>query len=166
MDRDQSGEHMQQSKSKIGYLREKLNKSGVNGNPIISDAELDQLHAALTEFRNTAEDYREYPLVYTVINQLMRLELIIEARQSTDSATRQPKITRLTPEMMTYTGKPMPLDSGPKTQTKSEYRIAIQEAMAQVLMCKVPLKSSEDIIGKANNIAIDEAFRSVKKLLE
>lgn len=67
--------------SKTGQLREKLDKSGINGNPIITDGELKELHQGLDELQRLALDWNDHPLAHEASRDSETVERIIQARK-------------------------------------------------------------------------------------
>lgn len=68
--------------SRIGQLQEKLDNSGIDGNPVISINELEELREKLIEFRKTAEDFHDKPLSYMVYLDIESIERKIEAKKN------------------------------------------------------------------------------------
>ncbi len=62
--------------SRYGILSAKLDKSGVNGNPILTDEELKELIDITEELVNVATDVNDSPLKFYFILQLQSLDSI------------------------------------------------------------------------------------------
>lgn len=67
--------------STLGILLEKLDRSGINGSPVITDAQLVELHRLLAELVEIAKDINDSPLRAWAFNELGRVDRIVEARQ-------------------------------------------------------------------------------------
>jgi hypothetical protein len=66
--------------SRVGQLREKLDRSGIAGNPIITDEELKELLAKLKEFQDAAIDWQDKPLVDCLSRHIESVNNVISNR--------------------------------------------------------------------------------------
>lgn len=69
-------------KSTFGILRRKLDKSGINGEPIVTDQELVALQMEISKLIDLAEDVQDQPLRSYFFRELCTVENIIEARKN------------------------------------------------------------------------------------
>jgi hypothetical protein len=68
-------------KSKLGKLRHKFDFSGIHGNPIITDSELQELRDRMQELINFMADSKNQTMEYAFQLELQRINQVIEARK-------------------------------------------------------------------------------------
>lgn len=68
--------------STYGILREKLDHSGINGAPIVTDIELSTLRREIESLIDLAKDIEDQPLKQFFNRELTTVENIIEARST------------------------------------------------------------------------------------
>ncbi len=66
--------------SRYGQLAQKADRSGINGNPVITDGELKELFELLIELVKVAADLNDGPLQFVLQMDLERLEKVIGHR--------------------------------------------------------------------------------------
>lgn len=69
-------------KSKLGKLLQKLDKSGINGNPIITDSELRELRERMQELIDFMADSNNQTMKWAFSLNLESIDRVIEARKS------------------------------------------------------------------------------------
>ena len=65
----------------LGELHNKFNTSGLNGNPVITDLELNQLHKGLTEMGFYFAARKEWLICGSIMQDAERVHMMIEARK-------------------------------------------------------------------------------------
>lgn len=68
-------------KSKLGKLRHKLNLSGINGNPIITDSELIELRNLMQELVDFMDDSHNKTMKWAFSIDLESINRVIEAQK-------------------------------------------------------------------------------------
>lgn len=68
-------------KSKLGKLRQKLDKSGINDNPIITDSELRDLCERMQELVDFMDDSKNQTMKWAFLLELEGIDRVIENRK-------------------------------------------------------------------------------------
>ena len=69
------------TKSRLGFLLQKYNRSSINNNSIITDSELEELVTLLKELENVAHDINDSLLRQYAMNICDIIEVTIDARK-------------------------------------------------------------------------------------
>ena len=69
-------------KSRLGQLKEKLNKSGIAGNPVISDAELDEMVLLYKELVDIMDDTNNQTMRGGFLLEMQLVQQVIQNRCS------------------------------------------------------------------------------------
>ena len=68
-------------KSRYGILNFKLENSGINGQPSITNAELKEFRGVLIDLDNAMMDAHVYPMAYRFRRKLHSVEMYLDARK-------------------------------------------------------------------------------------
>ena len=69
------------TKSRLGFLLQKYDRSGILNNPVIENLELTELVGLLKELENVASDINDSPFRQYAMNFRFRIEATIDARK-------------------------------------------------------------------------------------
>ncbi len=131
----------------------------------MEDAELVELFHLLSEFQKAASDYKDEPLSYCLKLDMQRFSNVLEARKLLDETYQQKTSSCWPLEPYSETVEKFRANEQ-ALAPKTEARKALEEAIAITLSCLVPLKASDDIVGQANNVAVNSVVTCLRRLLK